>query len=99
MLNLTVSYKLTKKSRVTPDAVVNKAFAWLWNGIEKDTSFPDTFHFYHEGRCVRYVENLLLLNQLMEVLVLPVGLLFKQPNAIRPEANNNIVAGSGTELY
>lgn len=47
-------YKLTKKSHVKPDSTVNRAFAWFWNKIKfNNPSFPESFHFYHEGRCAK----------------------------------------------
>jgi len=53
IINKAKNYMLTKKSRVKTESIVNKAFAWLWNLTKTDGHFPDSFHFYHEGRCGR----------------------------------------------
>jgi hypothetical protein len=51
--NKTNKYKLTKKSTITFNSTVNKAFSWTWDLINKGIEFPPSFHFYHEGKCAK----------------------------------------------
>ena len=47
------TFKWTKKSRVSPDAVSFKAFAWLWNYLSSNRALPENVEIFHEGRCGR----------------------------------------------
>jgi len=53
ILNKFGQYKLTKNSRVKTESTVNKTFAWLWFHVKNNNLFPESVHFYHEGRCGR----------------------------------------------
>lgn len=46
-------FRLTRKSRFSPDAVSVKAFAWLCGYLFSEEMLPDPILIHHEGRCGR----------------------------------------------
>lgn len=40
-------------SPLAPDDVRAKGFAWFWRFLASGRTFPETFQFWHEGRCAR----------------------------------------------
>ena len=46
-------FSLTKKSRVTRDAVSYRAFEALWKFVEVEKRMPNGLEIWHEGHCAR----------------------------------------------
>ena len=46
-------FSLTKKSRLTSEAVSVKGFKWLWDMTANNRNLPGNVRFYHEGRCAK----------------------------------------------
>lgn len=40
-------------SPLAPDDIKAKGFAWFWRFLSSGRDFPETFQFWHEGRCAR----------------------------------------------
>lgn len=47
------SYTLGKKSRITPEAPVAKAFDWFEGKVIQGGQMPEQIEVWHEGRCGR----------------------------------------------
>lgn len=46
-------FKLTKKSKLTLEAVSVKGFNWLWNTVVGNNELPEKVEFLHAGKCGR----------------------------------------------
>ena len=46
-------FRLTKKSKFTPETTSVKGFTWLWNMVTVKKELPENVKFYHEGRCAK----------------------------------------------
>lgn len=46
-------FRMTEKSKATPEALVAKAFTYFWKKVSSDHVLPSQLEVWHEGKCGR----------------------------------------------